>query len=173
MAGEKCQVCGGRVVNGRCSLCGMPYRNDEVLYHLNEPREVHYRHASAKVKDMMRQYGQAVGKTTQRSGRMNRSTNMGRNTNAGRNAVVNRNPNGNRKTENAAATVKKTAPAGSTVYKTTVDRNRTEVLNQGKKQQKEGRKKSSMSWIIWLIVALVALVPEIWDFIAEWFRMNL
>ena len=37
MAGEKCQVCGGRVVNGRCSLCGMPYRNDEVLYHLNEP----------------------------------------------------------------------------------------------------------------------------------------
>ena len=173
MAGEKCQVCGGRVVNGRCSLCGMPYRNDEVLYHLNEPREVHYRHASAKVRDMMRQYGQAVGKTTQRSGRMNRSTNMGRNTNAGRNAVVNRNPNGNRKTENAAATVKKTAPAGSTVYKTTVDRNRTEVLIQGKKQQKEGRKKSSMSWIIWLIVALVALVPEIWDFIAEWFRMNL
>ena len=53
MAGEKCQVCGGRVVNGRCSLCGMPYRNDEVLYHLNEPREVHYRHASAKVRDMM------------------------------------------------------------------------------------------------------------------------
>lgn len=68
MAGEKCQVCGGRVVNGRCSLCGMPYRNDEVLYHLNEPREVHYRHASAKVRDMMRQYGQTVDKTAQRSG---------------------------------------------------------------------------------------------------------
>lgn len=37
MAGQRCQVCGGKVVNGRCSLCGMPYRNDEVLYHLNEP----------------------------------------------------------------------------------------------------------------------------------------
>ena len=83
MAGEKCQVCGGRVVNGRCSLCGMPYRNDEILYHLNEPRDVHYRHASAKVRDMMRQYGQTVDKTAQRGGRVNRSTNMGRNTNAG------------------------------------------------------------------------------------------
>ena len=153
MAGEKCQVCGGRVVNGRCSLCGMPYRNDEVLYHLNEPREVHYRHASAKVRDMMRQYGQTVDKTAQRSGRVKQSTNMGRNTNAGRNmntgrnAGVNRNPGGNR--------------------------NRTEVLNQGKKQQNEGRKRNSISWIIWLIVALVALLPEIWDFIAEWFQMNL
>lgn len=175
MAGEKCQVCGGRVVNGRCSLCGMPYRNDEVLYHLNEPREVHYRHASAKVRDMMRQYGQTVDKTTQRNGRVNRSTNMGRNTNAGRNTNtgVNRNPGGNRNTGNAAATVKKTAPAGSTVHRTTVDRNRTEVLNQGKKQQNEGRKRNSISWIIWLIVALVALLPEIWDFIAEWFQMNL
>lgn len=69
MAGEKCQVCGGRVVNGRCSLCGMPYRNDEILYHLNEPRDVHYRHASAKVRDMMRQYGQTVDKAAQRGGR--------------------------------------------------------------------------------------------------------
>ena len=70
MAGEKCQVCGGRVVNGRCSLCGMPYRNDEILYHLNEPRDVHYRHASAKVRDMMRQYGQTVDKAAQRGGRV-------------------------------------------------------------------------------------------------------
>ena len=52
MAGQRCQVCGGKVVNGRCSLCGMPYRNDEVLYHLNEPREIHYKHASAKVRDL-------------------------------------------------------------------------------------------------------------------------
>ena len=132
MAGEKCQVCGGRVVNGRCSLCGMPYRNDEILYHLNEPRDVHYRHAGA-----------------------------------------NRNPNGNRNTGNAAATVRKTVPAGNTMNKTTADRNRTEVSNQGKKQQNEGRKRNSISWIIWLIVALVALFPQLWDFIVEWIRMNL
>lgn len=185
MAGEKCQVCGGRVVNGRCSLCGMPYRNDEILYHLNEPRDVHYRHASAKVRDMMRQYGQTVDKAAQRGGRVNRSTNMGRNTNAGqnrntgrnmntgRNAGANRNPNGNRNTGNAAATVRKTVPAGNTMNKTTADRNRTEVSNQGKKQQNEGRKRNSISWIIWLIVALVALFPQLWDFIVEWIRMNL
>lgn len=167
MAGEKCQVCGGRVVNGRCSLCGMPYRNDEILYHLNEPRDVHYRHASAKVRDMMRQYGQTVDKTAQRGGRVNRSTNMGRN------AGANRNPNGNRNTGNAAATVRKTVPAGNTMNKTTADRNRTEVPNQGKKQQNEGRKRNSISWIIWLIVALVALFPQLWDFIVEWIRMNL
>ena len=167
MAGEKCQVCGGRVVNGRCSLCGMPYRNDEILYHLNEPRDVHYRHASAKVRDMMRQYGQTVDKAAQRGGRVNRSTNMGRN------AGANRNPNGNRNTGNAAATVRKTVPAGNTMNKTTADRNRTEVSNQGKKQQNEGRKRNSISWIIWLIVALVALFPQLWDFIVEWIRMNL
>ena len=73
MAGQRCQVCGGKVVNGRCSLCGMPYRNDEVLYHLNEPREIHYKHASAKVRDMMRQYGQDADQTTQHNGNVNRN----------------------------------------------------------------------------------------------------
>ena len=36
MERKRCQVCDGPVVNGRCKLCGMPYRNDETLYHLNE-----------------------------------------------------------------------------------------------------------------------------------------
>ena len=31
----------------------MPYRNDLELYHLNEDRSEHYRHASAKVKKAM------------------------------------------------------------------------------------------------------------------------
>lgn len=77
---EKCQICGGKVINGRCSLCGMPYRNDEILYHLNEPREVHYKHASAKVRDLMRQYEQPGSKTVQSGGRENRNTNGNRNT---------------------------------------------------------------------------------------------
>lgn len=51
----RCQVCEGPIANGRCKLCGMPYRNDEVLYHLNERRDDHYRHATAKAKDIMRQ----------------------------------------------------------------------------------------------------------------------
>ena len=55
--GEKnrCQVCDGPVVNGRCKLCGMPYRNDETLYHLNENRSDHYRHATSRARAMMRQ----------------------------------------------------------------------------------------------------------------------
>ena len=51
--GKKCQVCGGSVVNGRCKYCGMPYRNDMELYHLNEDRSEHYRHSSAKVRKAM------------------------------------------------------------------------------------------------------------------------
>ena len=33
--GKRCQVCDGPIVNGRCKYCGMPYRNDMELYHLN------------------------------------------------------------------------------------------------------------------------------------------
>lgn len=51
----RCQVCDGPVVNGRCKLCGMPYRNDEVLYHLNESRGEHYKHATAKARVQMRE----------------------------------------------------------------------------------------------------------------------
>ena len=51
--GKRCQVCDGPIVNGRCKYCGMPYRNDMELYHLNEDRSEHYRHASAKVKKAM------------------------------------------------------------------------------------------------------------------------
>ena len=183
MAGERCQVCGGKVVNGRCSLCGMPYRNDEVLYHLNEPREVHYKHASAKVRDMMRQYGQTADHTTQHNGNVsrntnvnrntgvNRNTNINRNTNAGHNTDLNRNPAGSRNT--GAATGRKTAAAVNTRNKTTVDRNRTEVLDQRKKQQKKDQKNSGVSWIIWIIVTLVILFPKLWEFLANWIGTNL
>lgn len=53
--GKRCQVCDGPVVNGRCKLCGMPYRNDEILYHLNETSRDHYRHASEAVRKEMRE----------------------------------------------------------------------------------------------------------------------
>lgn len=50
----RCQVCDGPVVNGRCKLCGMPYKNDEVLYHLNESRSDHYKHATSRARQEMR-----------------------------------------------------------------------------------------------------------------------
>lgn len=52
--GARCQICDGPVVNGRCKLCGMPYRKDEVLYHLNESRSDHYRHATDAARKEMR-----------------------------------------------------------------------------------------------------------------------
>ena len=55
MEKKRCQVCDGPVVNGRCKLCGMPYRNDETLYHLNENRSTHYRHATSRAQAIMRQ----------------------------------------------------------------------------------------------------------------------
>lgn len=51
---KRCQVCDGPVVNGRCKLCGMPYRKDELTYHLNEDRSEHYKHASERVRREMR-----------------------------------------------------------------------------------------------------------------------
>lgn len=50
MRGKRCQVCDGPIADGRCTLCGMPYRKDEVLYHLNENRSDHYRHATEQAK---------------------------------------------------------------------------------------------------------------------------
>ena len=44
----RCQLCDGPVVGGRCKSCGMPYKNDAVLYHVNEDRKTHDRHASEK-----------------------------------------------------------------------------------------------------------------------------
>lgn len=61
MSGKRCQVCDGPIVNGRCKLCGMPYRNDETMYHLNENRRDHYRHSSAKVRAAMRQQEVPLG----------------------------------------------------------------------------------------------------------------
>ena len=58
----KCPLCDGTVVNGRCKECGMPYRKDEILYHLNESRSDHYRHASDKARKIM-QTQQRAGNT--------------------------------------------------------------------------------------------------------------
>ena len=58
---KECQVCGGPIVNGRCKLCGMPYRNDEILYHLNENRRDHYKHASWRARIMMEDEERPLG----------------------------------------------------------------------------------------------------------------
>lgn len=66
---NKCQVCDGPIVNGRCKYCGMPYRNDEVLYHLNESRSDHYRHATSEAKKIMAQQAVPLGDRKESLGR--------------------------------------------------------------------------------------------------------
>ena len=51
---SRCQICDSVIVNDRCPVCGMPYRKDEKLYHLNESRDDHYMHASSKARAEMR-----------------------------------------------------------------------------------------------------------------------
>ena len=75
----KCPLCDGTVVNGRCKECGMPYRNDEILYHLNESRSDHYRHASDKARKIMQTQGVgSLGKGSTGKAAGNRNTSSGR-----------------------------------------------------------------------------------------------
>lgn len=53
----RCQLCDGPVVGGRCKSCGMPYKNDAVLYHVNEDRKTHDRHASEKAREELKKTG--------------------------------------------------------------------------------------------------------------------
>jgi hypothetical protein len=45
---KRCCVCDGLIVDGRCSWCGMPYRDEEGRYHLNENLRDHLAHMSEK-----------------------------------------------------------------------------------------------------------------------------
>ena len=73
----KCPLCDGTVVNGRCKECGMPYRNDEILYHLNESRSDHYRHASDKARKIMQTQGVgSLGKGSTGKAAGNRNTSL-------------------------------------------------------------------------------------------------
>lgn len=64
MIPEKCSVCGGVVINGRCSECGMLYKDESKLYHLNESREEHYQHATREVKREIDSYSQNTKSTS-------------------------------------------------------------------------------------------------------------
>lgn len=168
---EKCQVCGGKVVNGRCSLCGMPYRNDDVLYHLNEPREVHYKHASAKVREMMRGYGTADRNAGHGSGTGTSRGKMQeqRQQSAGKNPVMKQTGTLDQgRTTNQGRTVNrgKTADQRRTV-------NQRGTLNQGKNQSAQKEKSGGKGWIIWLIIGLLCAIPGVLDTIMDWIGTNL
>ena len=63
----RCQLCDGPIVNGRCRDCGMPYRKDELLYHLNEDRRTHEKHATNKAREELLKRMVPLGDTVKQS----------------------------------------------------------------------------------------------------------
>ena len=135
--GKRCQVCDGPVVNGRCKYCGMPYRNDLELYHLNEDRSEHYRHASAKVRKAMAESEIPLPDR-------NKTANKSSKTSTVKKTVP------KAKTEKVQTSVKK-ASAGQNVGTRTYTTNRNPV------QKRKEKKKSKKGLVAIVVIVLIAL----------------
>lgn len=144
--GKRCQVCDGPIVNGRCKYCGMPYRNDMELYHLNEDRSEHYRHASAKVKKVMAESEIPLpdrNKTAKKPGKT---------------AAVK-----TQKTSSGTQTARTQKTVGQSYDTRTVRTYQTSQKTTQKKKKKEG-KASKVFWSFILVLMVAAgLLAEHWD----------
>lgn len=144
----KCPLCDGAVVNGRCRDCGMPYRNDEVLYHLNEDRRSHEKHATDKAKEELLKRMVPLGDTVKQA-------------------------SGQKAGKNAQKTSGK--PVQKSVTRTTAQtvKNRQKAAARSKKEfgkssnsswsskKKSKKKKSPGRIIFWVLTALVILGPSV------------
>ncbi len=179
MERKRCQVCEGPVVNGRCKLCGMPYRNDETLYHLNENRSEHYRHATSRARAIMRQEeiplgDKKVGNVADKAGKGNVKNAAG----AGYKSLTgtaNTYNKGNVKQKstygssygtgkNANKTAASTGNVNSQNRQTTAGIYNTANKKGGVYTQKPVKKKkgSLLGWLV-LLAVICANVPEIRD----------
>ena len=138
----RCPLCDGPVVNGRCKDCGMPYRNDEILYHLNESRSDHYQHATDKARKIMREQQKPQG-TPKR-------TNGAAKSGAGRAAVSRQAMQEQQRKIRQEAMQKMSAPrntAGTTERYT------------GKP-----KKRSRFVWVWIILILVISLAPAFGDF---------
>ena len=148
--GKRCQVCDGPIANGRCKYCGMPYRNDMELYHLNEDRSEHYRHASTKERKAMQESELPLpdrNKTVKKPGKTNNfRTQMPK-----------------AQTARVQTTGTKTAAgrAANTQTMRTYSTGQTTVSNT---KTKKGKKGSAVFWIIVMVLTVAAgQIAENWD----------
>lgn len=177
--GKRCQVCDGPIVNGRCKYCGMPYRNDMELYHLNEDRSEHYRHASAKVKRAMAESEIPLpdrNKTTLKAGKTAAARTQ--KTVSGAQTVRTQTA----RTQNAKARTSGAKKPASQSY--TAQASRTYSTGQ-KTVQREKKKTGRAGKIFWIIVMILMVVAgqtvehwgtigyQIEDFISEKFNIDL
>lgn len=145
----KCPLCDGPVVKGRCTVCGMPYRNDEVLYHLNESRSDHYEHATPKAKKIMKK----------------QQSSQSTDTAPGRNATRESIQEHQRKVRQDAV---KRMTGGKTSQTGKTGTTRTwQTTNTGKSGKKTKKKGSRLLVLLILLSVLAGMIPGIVDAVRQ------
>lgn len=150
----KCPLCDGPIVNGRCRDCGMPYRNDELLYHLNEDRRTHEKHATDKAKEellkRMVPLGDAAKQTSSRT--VNKNTQKKSSKTIGRST--------SQTTEKKARNNQKAAARSKKEF--------GRSNNSSWSSEKKPKKKKSLGGIIfWIIVIFMIARPFVDDFVTS------
>ena len=167
----KCPLCDGTVVNGRCKECGMPYRNDEVLYHLNESRSDHYRHASDKARRIMQAQQRAgnaaksVGAGAKRTGSQAKAG-TGKNDTGGR--TITRQTFKEQQKQIRQEAMRKMTDTGNTTAtaRRTVQKSWSTTGDKEKKPKK--RSKLGILWVLIIILGAVApMADDLVDVVKE------
>lgn len=150
----KCPLCDGSVVNGRCRDCGMPYRNDEILYHLNEDRRSHEKHATDKAREELLKRMVPLGDMKQASGQV-----------SGANTRKASGKTGQRNITRTADQKVKDKQKAATKSKKEFGRS----SNSSWSPEKKSKKKKALNRIIfWGLVVLVLVGPSIDGILSFW-----
>ena len=150
----KCPLCDGSVVNGRCRDCGMPYRNDEILYHLNEDRRSHEKHATDKAREELLKRMVPLGDMKQASGQVSGANTRKASGKTGQRNITRTADQKVKDKQKAAAKSKKEFGRSS---------------NSSWSPEKKSKKKKALNRIIfWGLVVLVLVGPSIDDILSFW-----
>ncbi len=150
----KCPLCDGSVVNGRCRDCGMPYRNDEILYHLNEDRRSHEKHATDKAREELLKRMVPLGDMKQASGQVSGANTRKASGKTGQRNITRTADQKVKDKQKAAAKSKKEFGRSS---------------NSSWSPEKKSKKKKALNRIIfWGLVVLVLVGPSIDGILSFW-----
>lgn len=150
----KCPLCDGSVVNGRCRDCGMPYRNDEILYHLNEDRRSHEKHATDKAREELLKRMVPLGDMKQASGQVSGANTRKVSGKTGQRNITRTADQKVKDKQKAAAKSKKEFGRSS---------------NGSWSPEKKSKKKKALNRIIfWGLVVLVLVGPSIDGILSFW-----
>ena len=150
----KCPLCDGSVVNGRCRDCGMPYRNDEILYHLNEDRRSHDKHATDKAREELLKRMVPLGDIKQASGQVSGANTRKASGKTGQRNITRTADQKVKDKQKAAAKSKKEFGRSS---------------NSSWSPEKKSKKKKALNRIIfWGLVVLVLVGPSIDGILSVW-----